>query len=334
MRLPSRAGLPRWARAATSAWILSPLLVLALLVGVFFAYGAYTRSKPTHYARGGDSFALTPSESPSAVATRSARHKARTDDKKSPTNHAASSDRDTAPHVVSATQAPSGSGQSSSGGRTGRGGTSSGSAIVTPRAGSYALSVSGSEHVKFGPFSACTNTFPSSSSLVVQPASGEPAGSFNFDLRFYPNNPNRHDERHIYRYGDAGVFLSYEQATVTCGGVKQSSAVNYDPAQPRVRQPLSSGASWRSTCGDSARTERATTQVVGSDTVVIDGHTYSTWVIDTHVDMSGDESGTRDQRWWWSPDLGMPVKWHESLSGKRSGATYSEDVTITVVGLP
>jgi hypothetical protein len=50
--------------------------------------------------------------------------------------------------------------------------------------------------------------------------------------------------------------------------------------------------------------------------------------------MTGDEKGTRDQRWWFSPDLGVPLKWHESLKGSRSGATYSEDVTCTVVGTP
>ena len=85
---------------------------------------------------------------------------------------------------------------------TGGGTTHRGSAlpaISRPATGTYQLAVSGSEHVKFGPFSACTNTFPTSSSLVVKPASGEPAGSYDFDLRFYPSSPNRHDERHIRR---------------------------------------------------------------------------------------------------------------------------------------
>ena len=119
------------------------------------------------------------------------------------------------------------SGQSSSGAHvgsgsgSGSGGASAGPAL--PATGTYQLAVDGGEHVKFGPFSACSNTFPKQSSLVIQPASGEPSGSYDFDLRFYPNNANKHDERHIYRYTNDSVFLSYEQATVTCGGVKQSS---------------------------------------------------------------------------------------------------------------
>ena len=333
MPFPDRTTWPRWARIASSAWIVSPIVVFALLFGAFFAYGAYTRSQPTHYARGGDVFGLVPSPSPSSAAGPRTQQQSHTS-KQTKAGHvtgASAAPRSTAASGSHVTRGGSG-GQSTSGATTQHGTAPEG--ITQPATGSYQLAVSGSEHVKFGPFSACTNTFPTSSTLVVKPASGEPAGSYDFDLSFYPSSPNRHDERHIYRYGDAGVTLSYEEATVTCGGIKQSSTVNYSPPQQRVKLPLSSGESWSTDGGDSGRTERGTFQVVGSDTVTIDGHAYQTWVIDTHVSMSGSETGTRDQRWWWSPQLGIPVKWHESLSGKRSGATYSEDVTVAVVGLP
>jgi len=295
------------------------------LIGTFFAYGAYTRSKPTHYSRGGDSFALVPdsgSPSPSAAA----RHRTRS----------ASKAKDQPKNAAHVTATGPTSGQSSGAGHAPSKPTTTtvSSGPVYPATGTYQLQVDGQEHVKFGPFSACSNTFPNSSTLVIQPASGEPAGSYDFDHRFYPNKANKHDERHIYRYTNSGVVLSFEQATVTCGGVKQSSAVNFQPAQLRVQQPLQAGASWHTDGGDGARTERGAFQVVGQENVTVAGHTYLTWVIDTHVSMSGDETGTRDQRWWWSPDLAVPLKWHESLSGKRSGATYSEDVTVSVVGLP
>lgn len=330
MALPDRSTWPRAARIASSAWVLAPFLVFALLIGTFFAYGAYTRSKPTHYARGGDSFAVLPdsgSPSPSAAARHG--HQVATKTKTKNGAHG------TAP-VTSADHTSgqsSGAGHASSATTTTTGGGSS-SGPVYPATGTYQLQVDGQEHVKFGPFSACTNTFPSSSTLVIQPASGEPSGSYDFDHRFYPNKSNKHDERHIYRYTDAGVLLSFEQATVTCGGVKQASAVNFKPAQLRVRFPLENGEAWQTDGGDGGRTERGSFQVVGQDTVTVAGHSYPTWVIDTHVSMSGDESGSRDQRWWWSPDLAVPLKWHESLSGQRSGATYSEDVTVSVVGLP
>ena len=327
MPLPDRSTWPRWARIASSAWVLSPILVFALLIGTFFAYGAYTRSRPTHYARGGDGFAVIPDQGSPSPSTAAVRHHKQS----SPTKPGGRRNDSAA-----LTSANGHAGQSSGAGHvpatsTGDTGTP---APVRPATGTYQLQVDGQEHVKFGPFSACSNTFPTSSTLVVKPASGEPAGSYDFDHRVYPNSSGRHDERHIYRYTKAGVFLSYEQATVTCGGIKQSSAVSYQPSQQRVRLPLSAGETWHTDGGDGGRTEKATFQVVGQQNVTVAGHSYFTWVIDGHVSMSGDESGTRDQRWWWSPDLAVPLKWHESLSGKRSGATYSEDVTVTVVGLP
>ena len=324
MSLPDRTTWPRWARAASSAWVVSPLVVFALLIGAFFAYGAYTRSQPTHYARGGDSFAVIPSPTPSGSPTLARRHRNAAKPHGRPqvaqrvtsANHASGQTSD-AGHVPAPTTAPT---------------QPTGPAY--PTTGTYGLRVAGEEHVKFGPFSACSNTFPTSSSLVVQPASGEPNGSFDFDTRFYPSKANKHDERHIYRYAKGNVTLSYEQATVTCGGIKQSSTVNFSPEQERVQLPLSTGATWKTDGGDSGRTEHGTFQVVGQQTLDIAGHSYDTWIIDAHISMSGDESGTRDQRWWWSPDLAMPVKWHESLSGQRSGANYSENVTVTVVTLP
>ena len=329
MPVPSRSTWPRWLRAAASPWVLSPLLVLTLLAGAFFGYGAWTRSRPTHYTRGGTAFAALPS-APATSPRSGQRRPAAARPGAHPSRPAG---RSPGP-VSSVGGAVTRPGQSTSGGHVGPAPTSGPQAPSEPLTGAYTLAVSGSEHVRFGPFSACTNTFPAQSKLVVQHAAGEPAGSYDFDQRIYPGRANRHDERHIYRYESGAVLLTFEEATVTCSGIKQSSTVNYSPPQQRVELPLTVGATWHSHGGDSGRTEDTKSTVVGTTHLTVGGRSYLTYVIDTHVDMSGSESGTRDQRWWYSPELAMPLKWHESLSGKRSGATYSEDVTCTVVGMP
>jgi len=315
----------RWARVATSPWVLSPLLVLALLAGGFAGYGAWTRSRPTHYSRGGP-FAAVAGASPTAPA-----------DIASAAPRRASARPSTAPTATAsqrASAAAAATGVSASGATTAPVTSAPPSSFVLPRTGRYAVRVSGSEHVRFGPFSACTNTFPAATSLIVSPANGEPAASYDFDQRFYPESANKHDERHIYRYTAGAVTLTYEEATVTCSGIKQSTTVAYSPAQTRLVLPLRVGASWHSEGGDSGRTEDATGQVVGTTVLTVGGRDYRTFVIDTHVVMSGSETGSRDQRWWWAPDLGMPLQWKESLSGSRSGASYREDVTCAVTSLP
>src|SRR4051795_11264673 len=62
--IAARSEWPRWARVATSPWVVSPVVVLGLLVSAVVGYGAYTRSRPTNYARGGI-FAPIPSQTPS-----------------------------------------------------------------------------------------------------------------------------------------------------------------------------------------------------------------------------------------------------------------------------
>src|SRR6476469_2713740 len=150
MALPNRSAWPRWARVVSSAWVLSPFLVFALLIGTFFAYGAYTRSQPTHYARGGDDFAAVVPDSPSpSPVARNKKHQAQP--------KTAAGMHDAAVVTTGGTSTSHTAGQSSTGGHTSTPTTTS-TGVVYPAAGTYQLQVDGQEHVKFGPFSACTNT--------------------------------------------------------------------------------------------------------------------------------------------------------------------------------
>jgi len=324
MHLSDRRGLPRWARILTSPWLLSPVLVFTLLIGAFVSYGAYTRSKPTHYGRGGDVFAagLRPGDGPSGAPSGAPSARPSVAASVAPATHPGnvSNGSHTLPTRTVPTTKPSRLPGSND--------------VVLPATGAYALAVSGSESVKFGFVPGCQNTFPRTATITVAKASGEGPSSYDFDMRLYPSQPNRHDERHIYRYTSTGVYLDFEEATVTCSGVKQSSAVSYTPAQLRAKLPLSIGATWHSKGGDSSRTEDAQASVTGATHLNVGGRSYLTYIIKTTVKMTGSETGTRSQEWWYAPSLGVPLKWQEHLSGSRSGATYAEDLTCTVTELP
>jgi hypothetical protein len=130
------------------------------------------------------------------------------------------------------------------------------------------------------------------------------------------------------------MVLTYEESTVTCAGIKQSSTVGYSPAQTRVELPLAVGDSWRNHGGGSSRTETGTSNVVKQTTLKVQGARYAVYEIATKLAMSGSETGERDQTWWYSPALAMPLKFSEVLHGQRSGASYSESYTATVVKMP
>jgi hypothetical protein len=324
-----RSGWPRWARVLTGVWVLVPLLVIALVAGGFFGYGAYTRSKPTTYSKGG-AFGVVASATPSATASASqsptvvptASGRGNTAGHPTPTPTPSATASVTATTSTAATQPT----RTAAPGRTNQ--------VVVPKVGQYTLAVTGSEKVTFGPISACHNTFPSHATLDIHQADGESPTSYDFDVRLYPGAPNRHDERHIYNYSAHSVDLTYEEATVTCSGIKQSTTLDYAPPQTRVELPLHVGASWHNQGGGADRTETGTSNVVAKTRLAVDGRSYLVYEIVTNLVMSGKESGTRHQVWWYSPKRAMYLKLTESETGKRSGAKYSDYYTATVVGMP
>ncbi|WP_156870255.1 hypothetical protein [Sporichthya polymorpha] len=334
---------PRWRRRPVLLALVA-LLVVALPTGGFLAYGAWTRSGEIVYDRGGEVFGAdaslppvadagpeTPAASAPAVPGPASATGSPDGSAGAATPAPAATGKAKAPASTGSTAAPAG--RANSGARGARA-----NAVPLPRtepiAGTYGLSVSGSEKVTFGPFSFCGRDLPKQSQLVVAPARNEPAGSYNFDVRYFPGEAGKHDERHIYRYAGGAVDLTFESATVTCSGVRQGSDISFSPAQRCVPAVLRVGETWSGTGGDADRTEKYTSTVTGVDTLTISGIRVPVFVLDTRTTFTGSESGERTRRWWYAPSLAMPVKWADTTSGGRSGAKYSNEITVTVSSLP
>jgi hypothetical protein len=356
MMTTSRSTWPGWARALTTGWVLSPIIVIALLAATFEGYGYYTRHQTTTYARGG-AFDGGQQAAQDRSAKLTGRRSARGGKPVASKRHSGSRIKNGGKQVTTLGTGGSSHSRSSTAGSHGASSdpvnshsptsdpTRSSSprrsqpsrpstALVTPNTGVYTLAVSGQESAKFGPISACHNEFPSRATLDVHHASGEGATSYDFDLRFYPNQANRHDERHIYKYSKSSMVLTYEQETVTCSGIRQSSVVDYSPAQTRVELPLAVGDSWHNHGGGTSRTETGTSNVVMRASMTVQGKRYQVYEIVTKLTLTGSETGARDQTWWFSPQLAMPLKFGETLHGNRSGAKYSESYTASVIRMP
>ncbi len=329
--------------------------VLALGATAFVGYGAWTRRGDVAPSRGGQAFLADPQvatqapPAPAAVSAAAAKPASRPTavPTLAPSSGAASSAIPVAgpsarptPFARAGTPAPRQTGASIE--RAPSVATSrpdakphkAAAARAFPVAGSYGLEVAGSENVKFGPFSFCGREFPVETKLVVAPAEGEPAGSYNFDVRLFPDAAGQHDERHIYRYGRAGVTQNFESATVTCSGVRQSSEVSYVPVQARVKFPLKVGTTWAGKGGDAERTESYTTEVTGTEALTLGGREVEAYVVETTSEFTGSEKGTRVQRWWYAPAFAMPLRWSDHTEGSRAGATYTNDLTVSVTSVP
>lgn len=316
-------------------WVAGGVGVLVLAVfAAFMGYGWWTRRGDVEYSRGGAEFldaeqlaSAPPSAAPSPAAGKEpVIEPTVTPGITAPGPRASAAPRATS--VPPATAEPKGTAKPAPVATARTGG------VQRPATGVYKLAVSGKEGVKFGPLSFCDRKLPSETSLVVAPAQGEPDGSYTFDLRYYPGEPAQHDERQILRFTDNAVKLLFEVGTVTCSGIRQSSEVSYDPTVDRVRFPLKVGASWSGKAGNDKRLESYTTEIARKDVVKVAGRSYPVYVVESDATFTGAESGERRRVWWFSPELGMPLKWTDYIKGGRSGAAFSNDVTVEVTGLP
>jgi hypothetical protein len=298
------------------------------LAAGFVGYGAWSRSKPVHYARGGQFLA---GDAPSAAGHASPSIAGLTS---APPSGSAVVGSPAPAAATAASPQPSPTGPPEATRASAPSSPRLDVARQVPVAGTYRVAVSGSEQVRFGPVSFCSRDFPASTAWSVHHADGEGPGVFAVDQRYFPGQEGQHDERHLYRYAGSEVQLVFEQATVTCAGQRQSSDVTFDPPQLRIRGPLSVGARWSSTGGDAKRTETASTRVTRTEILTVAGRRIPTYVVETEVRISGSESGSRTQRWWWAPSLALPVRVFEEISAQRSGGQYTSNATTTVTELP
>ena len=74
-------------------------------------------------------------------------------------------------------------------------------------------------------------------------------------------------------------------------------------------------------------------RVLRTETLTIAGRRVATFVIETSIEMTGSEHGSRLQRWWYSPSLALPVRWHEEYQAARGPASYEANLTVTFADL-
>jgi hypothetical protein len=68
--------------------------------------------------------------------------------------------------------------------------------------------------------------------------------------------------------------------------------------------------------------------------VTVAGQAFDTFVVERRSTFTGAESGQRTQRWWFSPELAVPLRWEDQVTGSRSGASYSGRISASVNALP
>jgi hypothetical protein len=289
-----------------------PATVLGVLLAAVVINGEISRLSAESFDRGTKEFgvdALDEFESPSG----------------SPTPMATSS------LDPSASPSPSTSGAATptpTAGGGGNGGGAGGFAWNTPETGVYTYSVSGQEDVNIaGP--ACRRRYGSGRMTV-----GPYEGLVQMDLEYInADGSNTHSERRHYQYSETGVRVVYTHVGIFC--IRQENdPATYDPPLLLFEFPLEVGNVWTSHSESEERTNDLTAEVLRTETITAAGRTFDTFVIKTLITFTGDQEGIRSQTWWFDPVVGVSVKWQEETEARQGPATFRQNATWVLTGLP
>jgi hypothetical protein len=201
-----------------------------------------------------------------------------------------------------------------------------------PRQGAYVFRGSGREEADIGVLSLCKWDVGPTVSLgvhdIVAPATAQQV-AFDWDL-----NPGHDKMRYVWQMGPKGAEIVFIGAQMTCAGIQESDDAAYSPPVQRFRFPLVVGASWRGRSDAAKRTEASTTRVVSTGSLTIEGRSVKVWQVEDHIVITGDQSGSRNETWWYAPSYGMAVKFRIDTSVKQGGASFTSELELTLARGP
>lgn len=198
-------------------------------------------------------------------------------------------------------------GASQTGGSTSSG---SGSAAPAPAApGRYVVDQSGG--VTAGVYQASN---PPQGTLVVDPV--QPNG-VQMSHRYVSSNSQPSDTATQYTAKGPYILSTSEQ------GPQGNTTCTFNPPIPAPPWPTSAGQTFGSqgNCGNFTVSVQG--RIAGTQTDTLrDGETFTVWVIDSTLTLSGSVTGSGTQVDWYAPALRLPLHEQVDLNGTYSGVSF------------
>lgn len=170
-----------------------------------------------------------------------------------------------------------------------------------------------------------TKTVPPQGTLVIDAA--QATGKQVWHRFVQPGQPS--DETTLQFTGRGPFLLSTTepspQGTVTC---------TFNPPIPAPTWPAAMGDTFSSTGDCGQFTVSVSGRINGQRNVALNGHTYSTWVVDTTLTFHGSVSGSGTQEDWYSTDLRVPLHEYSQLHGSYGPFSFSSNMTSDVTSIP
>lgn len=307
-------------RAKTRKAAVGLIGVMSVLIATFDAYSLWSRSGAPSFSQGGAFAQLAaPASGPNAGARASAEASTAGRATTAGAGARASAEAPTTGPATTTTAAARASAEARP--RV----TSAGVGVNFPRPGEYTYRGSGSEKIEFGGNSPCSWELG-----TVKAVFNREGDHMIKDVTY----SEQRQERVIFDYQPEGIYTTFVGAAVTCLGVRHKTEETYDPPALRTKLPLKQGTAWHSTARTPERSEDISGKVLARTTLRVPAGTFDTFKVQIHVTISGNQQGTYDTTFWFSPDLGLSVKQIERTDVRASGAYFFSDVTTELASVP
>lgn len=169
-----------------------------------------------------------------------------------------------------------------------------------PLGGVYTYRQEGSERAGAGPL-AVTRDLPAQARYVARPT----ARGYEETLSL----SDAHIEGIRFRVGEEGTRAVYRRTDITVIGIGRDDRRDLRPPPLHLPRRLEVGRTWsgRYTAGELPVTYRS--EVLRREAVEVAGQRLPAFVVRTVGDTGGAHPGRRVDTFWWSPRLGLRLRW-------------------------
>jgi hypothetical protein len=196
--------------------------------------------------------------------------------------------------------------------------TSTAAAIVTPTYGSYKYATSGNEKL-----AGQTRDFPSKSTIKLA-KDGKCAKS-----TWQPTSSHG-EVQVVCPVGTQAVDLQSETQSIGVAGFNVTQTLTCDSSAIVYSTGLKPGNSYSFTCSSSNTTAKQQASVIGFQNFTISGKKIKALHIHVATTISGADTGTATEDYWYAPTLGILVKQKMVTNAKQGGFTYQGHYALTL----
>ena len=169
-----------------------------------------------------------------------------------------------------------------------------------PEPGVYRYRAQGIERGGAGPL-ALSRDVPPEARLVVTPT----GAGWEAELAY----SRQHIEGARYELRSGAIRVTWRRTKVTFAGFGRDDRRTVDPPSVFLPAGAAPGTRWSEAYRTGDITVRAQNRVLRSERIIVRGKSFDTLVIDSRSATGGAHPGTRIETLWWSPALGLPIRW-------------------------